>query len=394
MTPLKFNFNNLKKKFFAFSLGLFSLIFILVSVELLSYFFTKSTRINFTPVKNINEKSSATNVITKPNEQTWFSLEKNFQKADCSTSSILKESMGEKDGDKVYSDGTFNSTEDLMQLTPNFYNPHSRFSLGKKLIYDKSYKTDKFGRRESLQTEGSNKNFLIFLGGSFVFGEGVNDDETLPSQMAKNLPAISAYNYGVPGAGLAPTVSLVLNKKFKEEIKEKDGIVLYFYFDFDLLRLIPTFSQGSMDYMKEQLFLEENGEGVNIVKPSRWDISAKLATYRLLSKSNFVRSLNIDFPTPNENHLKLFVKGIEAIRNKLKKDIGYKKFYVVALPDSSQTYFPSIRSYLEEAKLAYLDFSDLRMGELIKERPYYECDGHPTPETNAFIAKEIAKFLK
>ena len=43
--------------------------------------------------------------------------------------------------------------------------------------------------------------FVIFTGCSFVFGEGVNDNQTLPYLYGKQNPAVRCYNYGFPGYG-------------------------------------------------------------------------------------------------------------------------------------------------------------------------------------------------
>ena len=42
----------------------------------------------------------------------------------------------------------------------------------------------------------------LFIGDSFIFGQGLRDDETMPSQFTKlNAPAARSVNLGVPGYG-------------------------------------------------------------------------------------------------------------------------------------------------------------------------------------------------
>ncbi len=66
------------------------------------------------------------------------------------------------------------------------------------LIYDVSYSIDRFGRR-AMPTV-SEKPTVYFFGGSFTFGEGVDDTETLPEQI-RRLTGFNVVNWGVPGYG-------------------------------------------------------------------------------------------------------------------------------------------------------------------------------------------------
>jgi hypothetical protein len=59
---------------------------------------------------------------------------------------------------------------------------HSVAKVGDRLIYEVDYTTDKFSRRVT-PWHGSSQadKFALFFGCSFTFGQGVKDDETLPS---------------------------------------------------------------------------------------------------------------------------------------------------------------------------------------------------------------------
>jgi len=97
--------------------------------------------------------------------------------------------------------------------------------------------------------------------------------------------------------------------------------------------------------MREQFFLSLNNQNeLGIVKPDNWWIRSKLAFYRLLGKSAILRSMHINFPTPREADFRLFAKGVAAIRNKVQRDIGFRRFLVVASPDSSSMYFDQLKN--------------------------------------------------
>ncbi|MEK7794954.1 MAG: hypothetical protein AAB353_10505 [Candidatus Hydrogenedentota bacterium] len=59
-------------------------------------------------------------------------------------------------------------------------------------VFDVRYRTDAYGRRITPSPDGADR-FLVFFGCSFVFGEGIAEDETLPAQTARLLPRVRAY---------------------------------------------------------------------------------------------------------------------------------------------------------------------------------------------------------
>ncbi len=70
-----------------------------------------------------------------------------------------------------------------------------------KVIYDRTYHFDSTAARVT-PPAGPNADTYLFFGDSFVFGQGMVDDETLASQFAKlNGPGVHAVNLGVPGYG-------------------------------------------------------------------------------------------------------------------------------------------------------------------------------------------------
>ena len=61
--------------------------------------------------------------------------------------------------------------------------------VGSDRIYDVTYTIDSHGLRKTpgITASAAARSAFLFFGGSFTFGEGLNDDETLPYQFAKEL---------------------------------------------------------------------------------------------------------------------------------------------------------------------------------------------------------------
>lgn len=70
---------------------------------------------------------------------------------------------------------------------------------GDEVIYDVTYTINANGLRHTPSSDSSSKSCLLFFGGSFTFGEGLNDNETLPYLMGKALnEKYRIFNFGLP----------------------------------------------------------------------------------------------------------------------------------------------------------------------------------------------------
>ncbi|HOV34119.1 MAG TPA: hypothetical protein PLX23_12240 [Candidatus Hydrogenedens sp.] len=106
-----------------------------------------------------------------------------------------------------------------------------------------TYSIDKKGRRNTNQENDVEKkmNFL-FMGCSFTFGTGVNDNETFPSQFAKLNPYCQVYNYGMPGGSPQEMYLMTLNPNFADDIENMPTVVVYTFISDHLKRLIGDWS--------------------------------------------------------------------------------------------------------------------------------------------------------
>jgi len=77
-------------------------------------------------------------------------------------------------------------------------------------LYEAVYTLDDYGLRISPPYRADNHDFVLFFGGSFTFGTGVNDDETLPYQAGIKLDKrFQIHNFGVGGYGPHQMLSLL-----------------------------------------------------------------------------------------------------------------------------------------------------------------------------------------
>ena len=101
-----------------------------------------------------------------------------------------------------------------------------------EVYYDVTYTIDPRGRRWTPQDRPSRrKNSLLVMGCSYVFGDGLADQETLPAYLARYLPDYRVYNLGFHGYSPA---SLWVRSHYEglfAGIRDPNGIGLYLYLD-------------------------------------------------------------------------------------------------------------------------------------------------------------------
>lgn len=110
--------------------------------------------------------------------------------------------------------------------------PNSKVTAIKKsrdgsLIYSVSYTTDEFSRRVTpVKNEQVRNKFLVFFGCSFTFGEGLEDNQTLPYFAGEQAPCYMPYNYGYSGYGPQQMLVRLQNPDFPKQINQHSGVMI------------------------------------------------------------------------------------------------------------------------------------------------------------------------
>lgn len=88
-----------------------------------------------------------------------------------------------------------------------------------KTLYRVRYRFDEFGRRRNLRPSGAKKALLCF-GCSFTFGEGVEEDQAWPAQLAARHSEVAVYNYGFSGWSPAQMLDAASLRDLRHEVPE------------------------------------------------------------------------------------------------------------------------------------------------------------------------------
>ncbi len=272
---------------------------------------------------------------------------------------------------------------------PNITTNRAIYFSNGTTIYNVTYSIDEFGRRKNKHTEEPP---LILFGGSYTFGEGVEDNETLNYHLT-NLTNYDLYNYGLPGTGTQHMLALLEDDNFAEEINKTGGKAIYIFIPNHIRRVIGNlyihkkwYAGWTFPYYKldKNLKLERKGN-FKTGKPITTTI------YQILARSQLIKYYKIDLPKHKEKHTYLTYKIIEK-----SKEIYEEKFngtfYVLIHPIHNDNIKSlELKELLQENNINILEYNLTHTN--IRKEYKIKGDGHPNAKSNKELAKNIAESL-
>lgn len=271
---------------------------------------------------------------------------------------------------------------------PNMQVAASRQKSGKTL-YDVVYTIDAYGRRVTpVSHPEAIKYHLLFFGGSYTFGEGVNDDQTMPAYVSHLAPEYRAYNYGAGGYGPQQMLARLQSDGFVAEIDEAQGVLIYTFIIEHINRAIGSMGISSQrGEVMPYYFITPAG---NLVRDGTFASGRPLQSmvYSVLGKSQILKFFNIDFPLNySDDDLKTTVRIIDESRRVYQAKFNSDRFYVLIYPGLG---YPDLLSYLDAAEIPYLDYSDLPQ---IYNDDFWLGEGHPSAKAHRIVANKLVQEL-
>ena len=281
----------------------------------------------------------------------------------------------------------------------------------KELIYDVTYNIDQLNNRYTPNSEKYRNlnNSIIYLGGSYTFGEGLNDDQTL-SYYIQELTGRAGLNLGLHGYGAHQALHILKNNDILEKrIKGyKPNLVIYRaisqhinrtagYADWDVFGPCYRINKDK-EVIFEGSFLE-----CGLTKTSfyRKIIGKLITTNEPFSKkvlSKFVRESRYQSPVAKDD----FEKYILII-NEIKKESNKKNFEFLVLLEDMNTYpqnckvdniYSKISESLKNNNIKTIRTSQIYTKDLcLNGSLIIKNDGHPSFKANKIIGAYLSKLL-
>lgn len=261
-----------------------------------------------------------------------------------------------------------------------------------EFIWKRDYTIDPFCRRrtpgEAAKTGA--ERFIVLLGDSAVFGEGLADDETVAAYLGARLPRQRVYNYAFTGAFPGEILERArLIRGFPKELKERRGTVYYFHTPYHVLR-----NMGALTVLNEfgtrRPLYREDGSGRIVragsfreARPS-WTLAV-----RVLRRSNIVRYFSLELK-PRDRDFRFACRIIQEAK-RVCAGFGADRFFVVLPPSAVPDAYAAFIPYLEEAGIHYIHFSRWRGRRITRGPGRIPKDGHPTAEYNEVLGRALAE---
>jgi lysophospholipase L1-like esterase len=246
----------------------------------------------------------------------------------------------------------------------------------------------------------ANTSRILFVGDSFTFGEGVQDDETFASILQERLRSEAAdgertyhvINAGVPGYN---TKDEVLNLRAKWLDLEPDTVVLVFYLNdaYDDSRFAALISGSAEGEFGRELGFESRSHLLQFVadRVFRWQVGRRI--------TKIYRGQFFDDPEIGGHDWKDSKKSIQQASELLRKrDV---RFAVVIFPelhalDDSHPFtniYQRVHAYAESLGIPALNLFPVFEGRSASDLWVHVTDHHPNAEAHHVAADAIWSFL-
>lgn len=261
------------------------------------------------------------------------------------------------------------------------------------LIKTNNYTINKFGHRIVPNTDDKKEKCIIFNGGSFIFGQSLSDNETLPYFVSLKLKtAASVYNYAFNGYGPHQFLSKFENKKIDELIHCKSLIMIYMFIPDHVGRVAGRRSWGkdAPRYVLKNSKITQKG----FFSHYPYKIIMKI---RKNIRNSKTMSLLYDVNEVTSKDKKTFLEIIKKIETETQKKFNNVKFINIiwyqnlGLWNNEELKFSEIYKYLKSKKYIVVDNLNI---EQKFQRNGIPGDQHPTKEFNFILSEEILKIIK
>ena len=270
----------------------------------------------------------------------------------------------------------------------------NRQTKEEKPLYDITISINEHGNRITpVENRQERTQQALFFGCSFTFGEGVEDDQTVPYYFAKYANQYVPYNMGYHGDGPFDVLTKVENYDIQERLDFSQGKIFYIIVNAHLYRLKGDMREMGWGFNRPYYEWDDG----RITRNGNFDTGRPFLTRSLhfLEKTNIMRVLNKQRFLPVTEHDYLFMaETIKRIFTRFDEQFPKFEKYLVFYPENQKynMYYHEVIKYLEDSDIKILNYDELfDQGE---EQYQIVGDGHPTPLANELVAKQLVKDLE
>lgn len=265
----------------------------------------------------------------------------------------------------------------------------SKKYIGQQLLYDVSYTINDSGLRISSTSEPlHNHQCVLFFGGSYTFGEGVEDYETMP-YIVQKLSKYQVYNFGFHGYGPHQMLSAIQHGMVEDIINCQPRVVIYQATCGHVARsagFSPWDKHGPKYILQSKNSISyvgpfDNGRINKIIR-----IVKQLLTKSFVYKKYFIKKASI-----NENDVKLFIEIVDFSQNLLKEQYPGVEFHLIYWDNTDNKFNKMVIEGLKSKNVNLHFISQILPDYSINKSRYVisSYDAHPNYVAHQHIAQYV-----
>lgn len=315
--------------------------------------------------------------------------------------------LAAKSSEQILNLGNINlGQKNCVYLGPNYTNvynndselgivpkPSKKFKWVKKCgedhyIFNVSFTTDKYSRRVTPNPFKGADKYALFFGCSFTFGDGLNDNQTLPYFFQSFNRQFRSYNYGFNSYTTTHMLAHLNRPDFYREINEKKGVAFYIFYNGHIERNIPSLSWGRSWEGNYLVYQKNSIKKTGIIKNKE---PIKYWAFKTAKEIAFLNLFQINYPLKlRDENLEKTADIIEDAYHIYTKKFGNNNFIVLVYPGSTLPLL--IKHRLNTLNISIIDYTDLFT--LQQSEFWIKEDGHPNEKANQRVAEVLGINLR
>ena len=271
------------------------------------------------------------------------------------------------------------------------YHPKKNRKFNEEIYYKNNlfkknnYTINNFGHRKIENSTKIIDNCIIFHGGSNIFGQSLNDNETLPFYVKSSLNnRYNVFNFGFNGYGPHQFLSKLENNYIEELSSCSNSIIIYLFIADHIGRTAGKRSWG--DKSPRYIFKDNKLIQKGFFSDFPFKIIMKLRkNFRHSQVFNIIHNVE----SVNEKDKQLYLSILKQIE-KVSKEKFKKTRFIYIIWDDIHIKHDELNDFFNLSE--NVKISKLNIDENVKSNKI-PGDNHPTKDFNLIIAKELKKLI-
>ncbi len=310
---------------------------------------------------------------------------------------VLAEPALNRNMTKIATPSQWNVSDDIVGYRPR---PGAVVDMlgkfGDEVVYHKTYTVEPSGARLTPGSVAEGPTYL-FIGDSYIFGEGLNDNETLPSRFAQHLgtPA-HVVNLGVLGYAPNHLVRAIESGLYDQYVVGKVAAVITWSTSLQMPRVI---GDGGWLGSSPRFTLDSAGKLHHTGTFTGHRLSNPMAGAWYLSRTYLAAAARASEADIEREQAELYVALLARLRDAVRERYGAPLVLVADWPDARVQGQADERHAPIYKKIKALGLQTVAVRDIIDPMDnwrnfFIPHDGHPNATLDQRIAADLLKTLK